>query len=195
MKNILLALLACWLSCAVMADPTETSSVLLKTSEGNITLELNQTSAPETCKNFLQYVDDGFYNNTVFHRVIANFMVQGGGFEQGMLEKPTRPPIKNESANGLKNLRGTIAMARTQDPDSASAQFFINIVDNAYLDGTPVKPGYAVFGKVTQGMDVIDKIASVETGSKSVYRDVPLKDIIVISITRVSQDSATPKAP
>ena len=178
---------------ALKPDISPKANVLLKTSLGNIVLELDSVAAPETTRNFLQYVDEGFYNNTVFHRVIANFMVQGGGFDPGMQEKATRAPIKNESSNGLKNIRGSIAMARTQNPDSASAQFFINLVDNAYLDGSPVKPGYAVFGKVTQGMDIIDKIGSAETASRGMHQDVPVQDILIITASRIETGTADPK--
>lgn len=193
MKRILPLLLGCLVSlCAIAEQPTRTD-VLLKTSLGDIVLELDLQAAPETTRNFLQYLDEGFYNNTIFHRVIANFMVQGGGFEQGMLEKPTHPPIRNESANGLKNSRGAIAMARTQNPDSASAQFFINVVDNAYLDGSAAKPGYAVFGHVTSGMEVIERMAAVVTASRGMHRDVPAEDILLLSATRLPPEA--PKAP
>ena len=152
---------------------------------GNINIELDPKSAPQTVSNFLQYVDAGFYSNTVFHRVIPGFMIQGGGFEAGMTQKPTTTTVRNESANGLQNLRGTIAMARRQDPDSASAQFFINLVDNNNLDGNTNKPGYTVFGKVTQGMAVVDKIAATATHQVNMFADVPVNDITIISATRV----------
>lgn len=156
--------------------------VLLETSEGDILLELYPDKAPKTVENFLKYVDDGFYDNTIFHRVIPGFMIQGGGMDARMREKETRPPVPNEADNGLKNERGTIAMARTQDPHSASAQFFINHADNGFLDFTaPTMDGwgYAVFGKVLDGMDTVDKIAKVKTHSAGIHQDVP-KDMVLI---------------
>jgi peptidyl-prolyl cis-trans isomerase B (cyclophilin B) len=162
--------------------------VLLKTSKGDITIELFQDKAPISVKNFLSYVDEKYYDGTIFHRVIKGFMVQGGGMTADLHEKTSKPPIKNEAANGLKNLRGTLAMARTSEIDSATCQFFINLVDNAFLDhqkGDPDKFGYAVFGKVVAGMDVVDAMAAVPTGSKGMHRDVPREPITVISATRV----------
>lgn len=156
--------------------------VLLETTSGDILLELYPDKAPKTVENFLKYVDDGFYDNTIFHRVIPGFMIQGGGMDARMREKPTREPIANEADNGLKNERYTIAMARTMEPHSASAQFFINHADNDFLDFTePTQDGwgYAVFGKVIDGADVVDKIAKVKTGSSGIHRDVP-KDTILI---------------
>ncbi|HOI17756.1 MAG TPA: peptidylprolyl isomerase [Geobacteraceae bacterium] len=164
---------------AVSKNPT----VLMETSLGNVTIELFQKDAPISVKNFLSYVKDGFYNGTVFHRVIPGFMVQGGGFTSGMKEKTTKAPIRNEAANGLKNDRGTLAMARTANPDSASAQFFINVVDNQGLNRPlPDGHGYAVFGKVVKGMDVVDKIAAVKTGTKGPFQDVPLKPVVIKSV-------------
>lgn len=156
--------------------------VKLITSMGTITLDLDAERAPETVKNFLQYVKDGHYDNTVFHRVIDGFMIQGGGFEPGMRQKQTRAPVANEAKNGLKNDRGTVAMARTGDPHSASAQFFINIADNAFLNHTAPTPqgwGYCVFGRVTEGMDVVEKIKAVRTGSKGMHKDVPVEDVVI----------------
>lgn len=153
--------------------------VLMETSFGNIELKLDRKNAPITVQNFIGYANDGFYEDTVFHRVIKNFMIQGGGFDQNMVKKSTKAPIKNESDNGLVNSRGTIAMARTNDPDSATAQFFINSVDNVYLNGSPGKPGYTVFGKVTKGLDVVDKISNVFTRQKNYMRDVPASPIII----------------
>lgn len=156
--------------------------VKLHTSKGVITLELDAAKAPVTVENFLQYVRDGFYDGTIFHRVIDGFMIQGGGFEPGMSQKPTRAPIKNEAANGLKNDAYTIAMARTSNPDSATAQFFINVANNGFLNFTAPTPqgyGYAVFGKVTEGMEVIDAIKKVRTGSRSGHQDVPVDDIVI----------------
>ncbi|GIK25230.1 MAG: peptidyl-prolyl cis-trans isomerase [Betaproteobacteria bacterium] len=156
--------------------------VKLHTNFGTIVLELDAAKAPETVKNFLAYVEAGHYDNTIFHRVIDGFMIQGGGFEPGMSQKPTNAPIQNEAANGLKNDRYTIAMARTGDPHSATAQFFINVKDNAFLNHTAPSGqgwGYCVFGKVVEGMDVVDKIKGVRTGSKGFHQDVPVEDVII----------------
>ncbi|HQQ62420.1 MAG TPA: peptidylprolyl isomerase [Pseudomonadales bacterium] len=161
------------------------AKVEIKTSEGDITIELDEKSSPVTVANFLKYVDDGFYTGTLFHRVIADFMIQGGGMTAGMAEKPTSVTIKNESANGLKNLRGSIAMARKQDPDSASSQFYINLADNPNLDGTQQTPGYTVFGRVTAGMDVVDRIASAPTGRVGMFQDVPVKDVVILGTSRI----------
>ena len=158
------------------------TQVKLSTSSGDIVLELDDENAPETVKNFLGYVDSGFYNGTVFHRVIDGFMIQGGGFEPGMNQKPTRDPISNEASNGLKNDAYTIAMARTSDVDSATAQFFINVARNDFLNfsaPTPQGFGYCVFGKVIEGREVVDKIKSVETGSSGFHRDVPVQDVVI----------------
>ena len=156
--------------------------VTMETSVGTITLELNDEKAPETVKNFVQYAKDGHYDGTVFHRVIDGFMIQGGGFTKDMNQKKTREPIRNEAMNGLKNKRGTIAMARTMVVDSATSQFFINLVDNDFLDFQSPSPqgfGYAVFGKVADGMDVVDKIAKVKTGSVGPYQNVPEEAIVI----------------
>ncbi len=156
--------------------------VRLTTSYGDIVIELDPARAPATAENFLAYVRDGFYDGLIFHRVIADFMIQGGGFEEGMSQRPARAPIKNEAGNGLRNLRGTIAMARTNDPHSASAQFFINLKDNAFLDfksETDAGWGYCVFGKVVEGMDVVDKIAAVKTTRVSGFSDVPEKTVTI----------------
>ena len=156
--------------------------VKLTTNLGAITLELDAEKAPKTVENFLAYVKAGHYDNTVFHRVIKNFMIQGGGFEPGMKQKPTNAPIDNEAANGLKNKRGTIAMARTNDPHSATAQFFINVVDNDFLDFKAPSGsgwGYCVFGQVVEGMDVVDKIKAVRTGNKGFHQDVPVEDVVI----------------
>ena len=149
---------------------------------GAIVLELDSEKAPKTVENFLQYVKDGHYNGTIFHRVIPGFMVQGGGFGPDMREKPTRGTIRNEAGNGLRNTTGTVAMARTPDPHSASAQFFINVSDNAFLDfraATHDGYGYAVFGKVVKGMDVVNKITKVQTATKAPHADVPVKPIVI----------------
>ena len=157
-------------------------AVKLHTNHGVITLELDADKAPVTVANFLAYVEAGHYDNTVFHRVIDGFMIQGGGFEPGMNQKPTGEQIKNEADNGLKNDRGTIAMARTQAPHSATAQFFINVADNAFLNHTSPDLqgwGYCVFGKVTEGMDVVDSIRKVKTGSSGFHQDVPKEDVVI----------------
>lgn len=163
--------------------------VIMETSAGTIKIELYPDKAPTTVKNFLQYVDDKFYDGTVFHRVISDFMIQGGGFEAGMKEKKTREPIKNESSNGLSNSRGTIAMARTNVPDSATAQFYINVKDNAALDKAKARDGvgYCVFGKVTEGMDIVDKIKEVRTGNKAGHQDVPVEDVVIKSVKRAEK--------
>ena len=158
--------------------------VVITTSEGTIKAELFEEQAPITVANFLGYVDEKFYDGTIFHRVIPNFMIQGGGFEPGMKQKRTHAAIKNEAANGLSNKRGTIAMARTNDPDSATAQFFINVVDNAGLDRNSGSAGYCVFGSVTEGMDVVDKIKAVATGSRGGHQNVPVKDVTITSVRR-----------
>ena len=165
---------------AVAANPV----VEIDTSLGKVKVELFADKAAGTVKNFLSYVNDKFYDGTVFHRVIPGFMVQGGGFEPGLKEKKTKDPIKNESDNGLANARGTLAMARTSQPDSATAQFYINLKDNAFLDKKNArdKVGYCVFGKVIDGMDVVDKLAKVETGDAGPHQNVPKKDVIIKSI-------------
>jgi len=154
----------------------------MQTNYGTIVVELDPVKAPKTVDNFLQYVREGFYNNTVFHRVIDNFVIQGGGFGPGMTQKITRPSIENEASNGLRNARGTIAMARTSDPHSASAQFFFNLADNDFLNFTAPTPagwGYCVFGKIVEGLHVIDQIKGIPTGSKLGHKDVPLSDVIL----------------
>jgi peptidyl-prolyl cis-trans isomerase B (cyclophilin B) len=156
--------------------------VELQTNHGVIKLELDAEKAPKTVENFLNYVRKGHYDNTVFHRVIDGFMIQGGGFEPGMQQKPTDAPIDNEANNGLKNVNGSIAMARTNDPHSATAQFFVNVNDNDFLNHSSPTPqgwGYTVFGKVVEGLDVVDKIKKVKTGSKGFHQDVPVDDVII----------------
>jgi len=164
-------------------DPmTDSVMVKLETSKGDIVLELNKKVAPVTVDNFLRYINEGFYDGTIFHRVIANFMVQGGGFTADMVQKKPQPPIINEAKNGLKNDRGTVAMARTNNPDSATSQFFINHKDNASLNyAGKGKPGYAVFGKVVEGIDVVDAIATVKTTRKGRYSDVPAESVMIKS--------------
>lgn len=158
--------------------------VVFKTSHGEFTVELYPDQAPVTVENFLTYVDDGFFDGTIFHRVIPGFMIQGGGFTPEMQQKPTRAPIKNEADNGVKNERGTLAMARTQQKDSATAQFFINLTDNAFLDHGARDFGYAVFGKVTEGMDVVDTIGTVKTGNRGGHGDVPTETVTIESVRR-----------
>ncbi len=158
------------------------STVLLETSKGNITIRLDQENAPKTTANFLQYVEENFFAGTLFHRVIPGFMIQGGGMTSGMGRKDTHAPIENEADNGLKNRRGTISMARTSDPHSASSQFFINLKDNDFLDyraSTPDGWGYCVFGEVIEGMDVVDVIAGVETGRSGMHQDVPVEEVLI----------------
>ena len=161
-------------------------NVTLQTNHGNIVIELDRERAPVTVDNFVAYVRAGHYDNTIFHRVIDNFMIQGGGFEPGMRQKPTRAPIQNEANNGLKNKTGTIAMARTSDPHSASAQFFINVKDNDFLDHTAPTPrgwGYAVFGRVTSGMDVVNSIKKVQTTTRAGHENVPVQDVVILKAT------------
>ena len=164
--------------------------VKLETSMGDITLELNPEKAPDTVANFLQYVKDGFYDGTIFHRIISTFMIQGGGFDAKMNQKPTRTPIKNEADNGLKNGVYTVAMARTGDPNSATAQFFINVADNQFLNHTAKTMqgwGYAVFGKVVKGQDVVDKIKAVPTTTKGMFQDVPVTPVVINKATVVEE--------
>lgn len=160
-------------------------SAVIETSLGTITVELDDEKAPVTVSNFISYANDGFYNGTIFHRVIKGFMIQGGGFDNEMKQKRTKPPVKNEADNGFKNLRGTLAMARTNVVDSATSQFFINSVDNDFLNHTDKSPqgyGYTVFGKVVKGIEVVDLISSVKTGSYGLFRDVPVDPVIIISV-------------
>lgn len=183
MKIILLFL---FLTCFLFSQ--ENPKVVLETSMGKIVLEIFKDKAPETAKNFLNYVDEKFYDGTIFHRVIPNFVIQGGGYDKDMNPKPTHDPIKNEADNGLSNLRGTIAMARTNDPHSATSQFFINLVDNKGLDFKGKESGrewgYAVFGKVIEGMEVVDKIAQVKTTSKAGHQNVPVEPVIILKAYR-----------
>ena len=183
LKKLSLLVAAMVLTVSAWAGPT----VEMQTNLGRIVIELDEAKAPATVKNFVAYVNEGFYNGTVFHRVIPNFMIQGGGFTPDMAQKPTKAPVQNEAKNGLKNARGTIAMARTQDPHSATAQFFINHIDNMMLD-YPSRDGwgYAVFGKVTEGMDVVDKIAQVKTGNRGGHQNVPTEPVIIQSAKIIS---------
>lgn len=160
-----------------------------KTSKGTFTVQLFDKQAPISVENFLKYADEGFFEGTIFHRVIAGFMVQGGGLTHDLKDKRGRAPIKNEATNGLKNKRGTLAMARTNDVDSATSQFFVNLVDNDFLDHKPGNYGYAVFGRVASGMDVVDAIAAVETGTKGRYQDVPVETVTIESVRRAEPAS------
>ena len=188
-------LLICMAVMSSLATADETNPVVvMKTTDGDITIELFADKSPITVENFLRYVDEGHFDGTVFHRVIPNFMIQGGGFTAELEEKPTRAPIVNESRNKLHNTRGTLAMARTSDPDSATAQFFINQRSNLRLDWSPGKDGYTVFGEVTEGMQVVDIIALSDTGpaqamtprGPSVFQDVPVRPVVILSVSRLS---------
>ncbi len=184
-------------ACALLALPAVAGNPMVKmtTNLGEVELELYPDKAPLSVQNFLGYVDAGFYNGTLFHRVIPGFMIQGGGFTAGMQQKPTRPPVQNEADNGLKNTVGTLAMARTMDPHSATAQFFINVANNGFLDHTQKSLngwGYAVFGKVTRGMDVVMKIADAPRGMVGPFGDVPKQDVVIARIERLPEPKATP---
>lgn len=183
--NVILFVFLCALGANIHAAPTANPSVEFETSQGNFTVELYPEKAPKTVANFLQYVKDGFYENTIFHRVIKRFMIQGGGFERDLTEKNTRAPIVNESNNGLLNEPGTIAMARTMDPDSATAQFFVNLADNQFLNYTSPDPeqiGYCVFGRVTSGIEVVQKIGLTPTSNTVRNADVPIRAITIKSV-------------
>ncbi|CAI8757586.1 MULTISPECIES: peptidylprolyl isomerase A [Pseudomonas] len=183
LKKLLLATCSVVFATSLMAAE-KAPHVMLETSFGQIEIELNETKAPISSKNFLQYVDSGFYNNTIFHRVIPGFMVQGGGFTEQMVQKDTKAPIRNEASNGLQNVRGTLSMARTSNPNSATSQFFINVADNAFLD--PGRDaGYAVFGKVVKGMDVVDQIVNSPTTVNKGMRDVPVDPVFIKSAKRI----------
>lgn len=183
---ILFSILPALTVTGARADATSVPKVRMETSAGAFTLELRPDLAPETVANFLRYVREGFYEGTLFHRVIAGFMIQGGGFDETLTRKSTHPPIVNEARPELPNLRGTIAMARTRNPDSATSQFFINVVDNHFLDAGVNGPGYAVFGKVVEGMEVVDAIAAVRTGYTRGMADVPVEPVVIRSVTLVS---------
>lgn len=188
MKKITLLLL---LSFCLTSPAFAYKYVVIETNYGDITVELNDEKAPQSVANFLSYVDALHYTDTIFHRVIKDFMIQGGNFTVDMAPKKNRAPIKNEAANGLRNLRGTIAMARTNVVDSATSQFFINLKDNGFLDHKNTSPqgyGYAVFGKVVKGMEVVDKIGSTQTHTIKRFRDVPVEPVVIRSINRVNQD-------
>jgi peptidyl-prolyl cis-trans isomerase A (cyclophilin A) len=185
LKKIALAACSVMFAANLMAAPDKATHVLLDTSFGQIELELADAKAPVSTQNFLSYVDSGFYNNTIFHRVIPGFMVQGGGFTQHLVQKPTQDPIKNEAQNGLHNVRGTIAMARTSAVNSATSQFFINTNDNAMLDNGVRDFGYAVFGKVVKGMDVVDQIVNAQTSTQKGMQNVPIDPILIKSAKRI----------
>jgi cyclophilin family peptidyl-prolyl cis-trans isomerase len=161
--------------------------IKFETSHGNFTVELFAKEAPLSAENFQKYVGDKYFDGTIFHRIIPNFMVQGGGMTTDFANKETRAPIKNEAKNGLKNTRGTLSMARTSDINSGTSQFFINLVDNAFLDNGPRDYGYAVFGRVTEGMDTVDKIAAVKTGRRKGYQDAPMEDVVIVSARTVEK--------
>jgi peptidyl-prolyl cis-trans isomerase A (cyclophilin A) len=161
--------------------------IRFETTLGNFTVDLFEKEAPVSAGNFLRYIDDGFFDATIFHRIVPGFVIQGGGFTEDMTQKSTHPPIKNEADNGLKNERGTLSMARTNDINSATSQFFVNLKDNEFLDHKRGNFGYAVFGRVTEGMDVIDKIAAVETGRRRGFEDVPIEPVIMTSVRRTKQ--------
>ena len=183
---------------AQIASASDAPIVKLETSHGNIVLQLDAKAAPNTVANFVKYVEDGFYNGTIFHRVISDFMIQGGGFDAQLKKKDTRAPIKNEANNGLKNVRGSIAMARTQDPHSATAQFFINTVDNGFLNFSAPNLrgwGYAVFGKVIEGMETVDKIRAVATGNQGIFRDVPIEPVTIHKASLVVEEAQAEQEP
>ena len=159
--------------------------IRFETSLGDFTIELFEKEAPESVANFTRYIDDGFFDGTIFHRIVPGFVIQGGGFTEDMTQKKTKPPVKNEADNGLKNKRGTLSMARTNDINSATSQFFVNLSDNAFLDHSKAQYGYAVFGRVTEGLDVVDAIAAVRTGTRKHYQDAPLEDVTIVSARRV----------
>lgn len=187
LKTLILALAVLLAPLAGAADSgLPNPEVVIKTSQGNITVRLYRDKAPITVENFLKYVESGHYNGTIFHRVIPSFMIQGGGFTPDMQEKPAGDPIANESKNRLHNLRGTIAMARTEDPDSAAAQFFINQRTNLRLDWMPGQPGYTVFGEVTEGMNVVDFIATAPVQQVGGHTDVPVDPVIITEVVRKS---------
>lgn len=193
-SSLAMMAVALMVTISAQGDDAPNPRVLIQTTDGDITIELFADKSPVTVENFLRYVDEGHYNGTVFHRVIPNFMIQAGGFTAALEEKPTRDPIVNESRNKLHNTRGTLAMARTSDPDSATAQFFINQRSNLRLDWTPGNEGYTVFGEVLEGMQVVDIIAlsdtsqaqAMTTRGPSVFQDVPVKPIVINSMSRVT---------
>jgi peptidyl-prolyl cis-trans isomerase B (cyclophilin B) len=194
MKQLLVLLFTLFLAFSAPIASAANPQVELKTNQGVIVIELDAEKAPKSTENFLQYVKEGSYNGTIFHRVIDNFMIQGGGFDASMKEKPTRAPIQNEAKNGLKNVTGSIAMARTRDPHSASAQFFINLKDNTFLD-YPGQDGwgYAVFGKVVQGLDIVQKLGKVATGNAGGHQNVPTSPIVIESAKQLPEKKEASK--
>ena len=181
---MMLKQMATGLFCVALTAPAFANTEMqIKTNLGTIEIELYDDKAPLSVANFKNYAKSNFYNGTVFHRVIPGFMIQGGGMDEKMVEKPTKAAIKNEATNGLKNTRGTLAMARTNNPDSATSQFFINVANNEFLNKAPGNPGYAVFGKVTKGMEIVDKIVNVPTGSYGMYQDVPKQPIKIVNVS------------
>ncbi|ANG63722.1 peptidylprolyl isomerase [Marinobacterium aestuarii] len=184
--------LCCSLIAGLSVLPVQAGPLVqMQTSAGNLEIELFQDQAPKTVANFLQYVEEGFYNGSIFHRVIPGFMIQGGGFTEDMQKKQTRAPIENESNNGLSNLAGTLAMARTNDPHSATAQFFINSVDNPRLDARGSQHGYAVFGRIVKGMDVVSDISDTPTTVRASHRDVPTTPIVILGIKPLPTETET----
>lgn len=181
-----LALFVClgW-ATAEAADGNGRPRVLMTTTHGEIEIELWPEAAPETVRNFLQYVESGHYSGLIFHRVIRDFVIQGGGFDADLVERPTREPVVNEADPAIRNLRGTLSMARADDPDSATSQFFINILNNFDLDAADTRPGYCVFGKVAKGMRTVETINRLPVGSRKGHEDVPLEDVVIVSVTRL----------
>ncbi|MBP0049409.1 peptidyl-prolyl cis-trans isomerase [Marinobacterium sp. AK62] len=190
LKQIVTPLL--FASSLVMADTAPPVQVEMTTSAGTIRLELNADKAPITVRNFLNYAEQGHFNGLTFHRVIPGFMIQGGGFTPDMQPRQTGAPIQHESNNGLSNRRGSIAMARTRDPDSATSQFFINLVDNRRLDGMPGRPGYTVFGRVTEGMETVERIGQVKTETRGYHRNVPVEAVVIESVKKVEPAQENP---
>ncbi|MFC1752090.1 peptidylprolyl isomerase [Thermoproteota archaeon] len=189
-KQLGLALIITLISTTLLSAKSEDPIVRLETSQGDIFIELYYTQAPITCKNFLEYVNGDFYDNTIFHRVVQGFVIQGGGYVSGLKNKQTLPPIKNEAHNKISNKRGTVAMARTREIDSATSQFFINLADNQFLDHqnkTKYGYGYAVFGRVIQGMDIVDKINQVKTSNVGPFQHVPVDDVVINKVTILRQ--------
>lgn len=189
-RSLTLGVIACLLMSASLSVVADTTGIRIETSEGVIEVALRPDLAPATVENFLEYVDDGFYQDVIFHRVIPGFMIQTGGFDADLKRMESGDPVVNESRPTARNLRGTLAMARTSNPDSATSQFFINLTDNAYLDARGGQPGYTVFGRVTEGMGVVDSIAATPTGVRNRMEDVPLEPVVIHRIERIE-----PQAP
>jgi cyclophilin family peptidyl-prolyl cis-trans isomerase len=194
--SLTLTLLISFNAQAQESSASSNPMVIMATNQGNMTIELYADKAPITVKNFMEYADSGFYNGTIFHRVIPQFVIQGGGFTATMEKKETRAPIVNEGNNGLRNLRGTLSMARLPDPNSATSQFFINLRDNRSLDANGPRAGYAVFGKVVEGINIMERIASKPTGNVGPYRDVPIEPIEILSVkAKPAEQAAAPAVP